>query len=115
MDLISREALVNDLCEDREEGTFEFTDSQAEAADKIIVYVTKRINAQPSIPAVPLVTLLKFIEQTEHFTYPPCQNEIEKCRDCKLHYTFDSQKECWKQFLTKLMEEQDAQTEQSGK
>lgn len=61
----------------------------------------------PSVPAVPLETLLKFIEQTEHFTYPPCQNEIEKCRDCKLHYIFGSQKECWKQFLTKWMEEQD--------
>lgn len=54
MDLISREALLNDLCEDREEGTFCFTDSQAEAADKIIVYVTKRIKAQPIVDAVPV-------------------------------------------------------------
>ena len=54
MDLISREALLNDLCEDREEGTFCFTDSQAEAADKIIVYVTKRINAQPTVDAAPV-------------------------------------------------------------
>ena len=69
------------------------------------------IEEAPTVNAVPLETLLKFIEQTEHFTYPPCQNEIEKCRDCKLHYTFGSQKECWKQFLTKWMEEQDAKEE----
>lgn len=55
MDLISKKALLSDLCEDREEGTFCFTDSQAEAADKIIVYVTKRINAQPTIDAAPVV------------------------------------------------------------
>lgn len=54
MDLISREALFNDMCEDREEGTFDFTDEQAEAADKIIRYIIDRIQAQPSVPAVPL-------------------------------------------------------------
>lgn len=91
-DLISREAAIEAL-------------SRGEGCGHVCRNAIKRI---PSAPAVPLVTLLKFIEQTEHFTYPPCQNEIEKCRDCKLHYTFGSQKECWKQFLTKWMEEQGA-------
>lgn len=54
-DLISRKALLDDLCEDRGEGTFEFTESQAEAADKIVRYVTGRIEAQPSAPAAPVV------------------------------------------------------------
>lgn len=63
MDLIRRKALSNDLCEDREEGTFVFTDEQAEAADKIIRYVVGRIQAQPSVPAVPLEPLARWITE----------------------------------------------------
>jgi len=47
--LINREALVNDLCVDRPEGTYEFTKEQAEAANKILTYVSQRINAQPAV------------------------------------------------------------------
>lgn len=64
-DLISRKALLNDMCEDREEGTFEFTDEQAEAADKIIRYIIDRIQAQPSVPAVPLDKLCEWLEGAE--------------------------------------------------
>ena len=92
MDLISREALLNDLCEDREEGTFCFTDSQAEAADKIIVYVTKRIDAQPSVPAVPLDKLCEWLGRNAAGRW----NGLE--------YTASG----WKDELTKWMEEQDA-------
>ena len=95
MDLIRREALLNDLCEDREEGTFEFTDSQAEAADKIIVYVTKRINAQPSIPAVPLDKLCEWLEV--HARTPI--------------YNMQHTAEWWKEELERWMEKQDADRE----
>lgn len=64
-DLISRKALLDDLCEDRGEGTFEFTEPQAEAADKIVRYVTGRIEAQPSVPAVPLDKLCEWLEGAE--------------------------------------------------
>ena len=54
-DLISRKALLDDLCEDRGEGTF----------DKIVRYVTGRIEAQPSVPAVPLDKLCEWLEGAE--------------------------------------------------
>lgn len=95
MDLISREALLDDLCTDREEGTFSFTDSQAEAADKIIVYVTKRIKAQPTVPAVPLD---KMCEWLAGYAEPP-MDALTIC---------DNPFEAWKMTLTELMEEQDA-------
>jgi len=60
-DLISREALLVDLCEEREEGTFEFTVAQAEAADKIIRYVISRIEKLPSGPVVPLDKLCEWL------------------------------------------------------
>ncbi len=47
--LISRDALIKDLCEDRPEGTFDFTKTQAEAADRILRYVAQRIDAQPAV------------------------------------------------------------------
>lgn len=95
MDLISKTALLNDLCEDREEGTFCFTDSQAEAADKIIVYVTKRINAQIPISAVPLDKLCEWLAG---YAEPP----LDALTIC------DNPFEAWKMTLTKWMEEQDA-------
>ena len=73
-DLISRKALLNDLCQDREEGTFEFSETQAEAANKIVRYVTGRIEAQHSVPAVPLDKLCKWM--AEHSIGIPC----ESCR-----------------------------------
>lgn len=113
MDLISRETLVNDLCEDREEGTFEFTDSQAEAADKIIVYVMKRINTQPSVHAVPLEPLAKWIVENLD---PRCD-----CNYCFNEDTDFEDRECCncpkmseeqvKEALKKWMEEQDAKEE----
>ena len=108
--LISREALLNDLCEDREEGTFCFTDSQAEAADKIIVYVTKRINAQPSVPAVPLDKLCEWLRENSN-TIPCtcCANFVnEYCTAIG-----DRSRPCpktandWREAITKWMEEQD--------
>ncbi len=98
MDLISKKALLSDLCEDREEGTFCFTDSQAEAADKIIVYVTKRINAQPSVPAVPLDKLCEWLAG---YAEPPLDALTIS----------DNLFEAWKMTLTELMEEQDAKEE----
>ena len=106
--LISREALLNDLCEDREEGTFCFTDSQAEAADKIIVYVTKRINAQPSVPAVPLDKLCVWLAKFGC----PCEINEGMCDDAhgvdRCLGIFNSSAFCWQYWLTKMMEEQDA-------
>lgn len=61
-DLISRKALIDDLCQDRKEGTFDFTEKQAEAAVKIVRYVNGRIEAQPSVPAVPLEPLCRYLE-----------------------------------------------------
>lgn len=109
MDLISREALLNDLCEDREEGTFVFTYSQAEAADKIIEYVTKRIKAQHSVPAVPLEPLAKwiFVELNPRFGCDVCtsdqDNKDRVCCDCPM-MSLQQVKEA----LKKWMEEQDA-------
>ena len=111
MDLISREALLNDLCEDREEGTFCFTDSQAEAADKIIVYVTKRINAQPSVPAVPLDKLCEWLSENSsnipcsscaNFANEYCTAMGDKSRPCP------NSADDWRKVITKWMEEQDA-------
>jgi len=108
MDLISKKALLNDLCEDREEGTFCFTDSQAEAADKIIMYVTKRINAQPSVPAVPLEPLAKWL--SENSINIPC----EACPNFSNEYCTaigDASKPCpktandWWRAITEWMEE----------
>jgi hypothetical protein len=95
MDLINRKALFNDLCKDREEGTFEFTDSQAEAADKIIVYVTKRINAQPTVPAVPLDKLCEWMSDNVYLK-----------DDTGGAWELNSDN--WKKLLTKWMEEQNA-------
>lgn len=100
MDLISKEALLNDLCEDREEGTFTFTAKQAKAADKVIRYITDRIQAQPSVPAVPLDKLCEYLSAT--CACPPNKEEIQKrclTAQCAL---------CWKESITKWMEEQDA-------
>lgn len=57
-DLINREALLIDLSQDREDGTFEFSEEQAEAADKILRYVYSRIIAQPAVPGLPRVLTL---------------------------------------------------------
>lgn len=57
-DLINREALLIDLSQDREDGTFEFSEEQAEAADKIIRYAYSRIIAQPAVPGLPRVLTL---------------------------------------------------------
>lgn len=101
MDLISKTALLNDLCEDREEGTFCFTDSQTEAADKIIVYVTKRIDAQPSVPAVPLDKLCEWLGET---AIVRCQGCSQNCCDGEICCSSDH----WRKEITKWMEEQDA-------
>ena len=107
--LISREALLNDLCEDREEGTFCFTDSQAEAADKIIVYVTKRINAQPSVPAVPLDKLCEWLERYAMMNCDGCREGFGSCEDEEnQEVSVCNSRERWKAMLTKWMEEQDA-------
>ena len=99
--LISREALLNDLCEDREEGTFCFTDSQAEAADKIIVYVTKRINAQPSVPAVPLDKLCEWLGKVAILRCCECTSNYCDGKECSSSNNFDKE-------IKKWMEEQDA-------
>ena len=57
-DLIDRKALLLDLSQDREDGTFEFSEEQAEAADKILRYVYSRIIAQPAVPGLPRVLTL---------------------------------------------------------
>ena len=67
-DLISRKALIDDLCQDREEGTFDFTEKQAEAADKIVMYVNSRIEAQSPVPAVPLDKLCEWLEDNAALT-----------------------------------------------
>lgn len=105
MDLISREALLYDLCEDREEGTFEFTEEQAEAADKVIRYIYDRIEAQPSVPAVPLDKLCEWLAKTKT---PPCEIGLIgfKCVDVSLNCS--DYGKCWKMAFAKWMEEQDA-------
>ena len=70
-DLISRKAVQEALCADTEEGTFTFTEDQAEAADKIIRYVVKTLRSVPSVPAVPLDKLCEWLA-AEHVTIP-CQ------------------------------------------
>ena len=57
-DLINRETLLLDLSQDREDGTFEFSEEQVEAADKILRYVYSRIIAQPAVPGLPRVLTL---------------------------------------------------------
>ena len=42
--------------------TFEFTEEQADAADKIIRYVVKTIQSVPSAQAVPLEPLCRYLE-----------------------------------------------------
>ena len=100
MDLISRKALLNDMCEDREEGTFDFTDEQEEAADKIIRYIIDRIQAQPSVPAVPLDKLCEWLAQRYE---PP--HELVDIDKLKMPIDFRQQKEIWMNALTKWMEE----------
>ena len=103
-DLISRKALLADLCEDREEGTFEFTDAQAEAADRIIRYVVSRIEKLPSVPAVPLDKLCEWLDENVGM---PLECFGTLCENCK----YDKDKNfirCWKALLEKWMEEQNA-------
>lgn len=57
-DLINREALLIDLSQEREDGTFEFSEEQEEAADKILRYIYSRIMAQPAVPGLPRVLTL---------------------------------------------------------
>ena len=70
-DLISRKAVQEALCADTEEGTFTFTEDQAEAADKIIRYVVKTLRSVPSVPAVPLDKLCEWL--AEHSVNIPCE------------------------------------------
>lgn len=102
-DLISRKALLDDLCQDREEGTFDFTEKQAEAADKIVRYVNGRIEAQPSVPAVPLDKLCELLAERYEPPYPLV--DIDKL---KTPIDFRQQKEIWMNALINWMEEQDA-------
>lgn len=67
-DLINREALLLDLSQDREDGTFEFSEEQAEAADKIVRYVYSRIIAQPAGPGLPRVLTLEEVMAQERGT-----------------------------------------------
>lgn len=98
MDLISRKALLNDMCEDREEGTFDFTDEQAEAADKILRYVVGRIGAQPSVPAVPLDKLCEcLVRKRIGFV-----DEVDGIR-----LTGELTKEAWATLILEWMEELD--------
>ena len=105
MDLISRKALLDDLCQEREEGTFVFTNEQAESADKIIRYINDRIEAQPSVPAVPLDKLCAWLAK---FGCPCALNG----GICDQHGVFHcvgygkSNVFCWRYLLTKWMEEQ---------
>ena len=106
--LISREALLNDLCEDREEGTFEFTAKQAEAVDKVMRYINDRIQAQPSVPAVPLDKLCVWLTKFGC----PCEINEDMCDEAhgvdRCIGIFNSSAFCWQYWLTKMMEEQDA-------
>lgn len=98
-DLISRKTLLDDLCEDRVEGTFEFTESQAEAADKIVRYVNGRIEAQPSIPAVPLDKLCELL--AKHLGFYLCDTSVD-CGKCS--GGIEKRIECWRRILTRWME-----------
>lgn len=99
-DLISRKALQEALCADTEEGTFEFTEEQADAADKIIRYVVKTIQNVPSIPAVPLDKLCEWL--AERYEPPYALIDIDKL---KMPIDFRQQKEMWMIALTRWMEE----------
>lgn len=102
-DLISRKALIDDLCQDREEGKFDFTEKQAEAADKIVRYINDRIEAQPSVPAVPLDKLCECL--AERYEPPYALVDIDKL---KMPIDFRQRKEIWMNALINWMEEQNA-------
>ena len=97
IDLISREELFRKLCEDTKEGTFEFTESQAEAADKIIRYVVKIIQDIPSVNAVPLDKLCEILSDNSD-----CPPEHSPVRD---YCIGKSCAECWKSVLMEWMED----------
>lgn len=106
-DLISRNALQDALCADTEEGTFTFTEDQAEAADKIIRYVVKTLRSVTSVPAVPLDKLCEWLALNS-IVIPCecCQNFVnDSCAAIG-----DANKPCpnsagdWQQAITKMME-----------
>ena len=107
IDLISREELFGKLCEDTKEGTFEFTESQAEAADKIVYYVVKIIQDIPSVNAVPLDKLCEWLAGNAwHLDCSDC--DAEHCDCPQWHDDSGSSPAFQKAKLTKWMEEQDA-------
>lgn len=97
IDLISREELFRKLCEDTKEGTFEFTESQAEAADKIVRYVVKIIQDIPSADAVPLDKLCKILGYGSDC--PPGHSSTQD--NCYIKTCA----ECWKSVLMEWIED----------
>lgn len=96
-DLISREELFRKLCEDTKEGTFEFTESQAEAADKIVRYVVKIIQDIPSVNVVLLDNLCELLSKNAD-----CPHEHSTIQD---NCYIKTCTECWKSVLKEWMED----------
>lgn len=95
--MISREELFRKLCEDTKEGTFEFTESQAETADKIIRYIVKIIQDIPSVNAVPLDKLCNILGDNSD-----CPPEHSATQD---NCYIKTCTECWKRIILEWMEE----------
>lgn len=108
MDLISRKVVLENLDKRR---TYELMDGRNKAYGKGIRDAIKDIEALPSVQAVPLDKLCLLLSD---IAGAPCytQNGEDKCfqligDSCNVKW---SDKECWKRFLTKWLEEQDDTT-----
>jgi hypothetical protein len=100
MDLISREEVLEYLDKRR---TYELMDGRNKAYGKGIRDTIKDIEAQPSVPAVPLDKLCEWL--AERYEPPYALIDIDKLR---IPIDFRQQKEIWMAALTKWMEETNA-------
>lgn len=103
-DLISRKALQMALSEDTEEGTFLFTEKQAEAAEMVIRYIFKTIQSVPSVPAVPLGPLCVWLAG---YAAPP-NYALDEVRDDSIDpeslvYTANDRAKAWEYHFRELM------------
>ena len=97
MDLISRKEALQYLDKRR---TYELMDGRNKAYGKGIRDAIKDIEAQPSVPAVPLDKLCEYLNSVIY----PCII----CKESPGPQCNAKREGCWERVLTKWMEEQDA-------